>query len=152
MDAIDKKMITLLQENCRRSISELASLLPLSRPSVTERLTTLQEKGIITNFTITLDLEKIGKGIQFLIQVSALKIPYLQFVNLLERDERILEVNAVTGRANYIIKAATANIEEMNALLSHLMPYGHIETSVILNTPISYRSPSLIPHTHTSIK
>lgn len=139
LDQIDKKIIKLLQENARISITTLSQQLHLSRPSINERINRLVEKGIIQNFTITLAPEKVGQHIFFYIFVSDLKIPFQSFVSKLEDVAAILEAHAVTGKLNYVIKATAPNIDEMTLLLSDLMPYGKMETSIILNSPIPYR-------------
>lgn len=139
MDQIDKKIIRQLQENSRISITTLSQQLHLSRPSINERINRLVEKGIIQRFTITLSPEKVGQHILFFIFVSDLKIPFQSFVTKLEDVASILEAHAVTGKLNYVIKATASNVDEMTRLLSELMAYGKIETSIILNSPIPYR-------------
>ena len=47
MDDADKKIIELLQEDSRISITDIAKAINLSRPSVSERITRLIEKGIL---------------------------------------------------------------------------------------------------------
>ncbi len=56
MDEIDKKIILLLQEDARMTITDMTEHLNLSRPSITERLKRLHDAGIIekiysTNFS-----------------------------------------------------------------------------------------------------
>ena len=45
MDTLDVRMLKLLQDNGRMTVSQLSQLLSLSRPSVAERLNRLQEQG-----------------------------------------------------------------------------------------------------------
>ncbi|HZH60537.1 MAG TPA: winged helix-turn-helix transcriptional regulator [Metabacillus sp.] len=52
MDNTDIQLLLSLQQDGRKSISELSKELSLSRPSVSERFTRLLDKGII---------EKIGQ-------------------------------------------------------------------------------------------
>lgn len=61
MDKMDRDILKLLQENARMTISELSKELSLSRPSMSERLLRLQEKGIIENFTTRVSLKKLAK-------------------------------------------------------------------------------------------
>ena len=136
MDAIDLKIIDLLQKTSRLSITELSRIISLSRPSTNERVTKLLEKGVIEQFTALISAKKIGYHVSFYIQVSELKIPYTQFVEVLLKEPAVTEIHAVTGSANYILKAFTKDIHQMHELLAKLMPYGKMNTSVILNTPL----------------
>ena len=52
MSQIDIDLLHLLQENARMTVSELSKQLSLSRPSITERLLRLQERGVIEAETI----------------------------------------------------------------------------------------------------
>lgn len=61
MDKMDRDILKLLQENARMTISELSKELALSRPSMSERLLRLQEKGIIEHFTTRVSLKKLAK-------------------------------------------------------------------------------------------
>lgn len=79
MDKMDRDILKLLQENARMTISELSKELSLSRPSMSERLLRLQEKGVIEGFSARVSLKNIGKNILLLIQVSGLKY---HFTNL----------------------------------------------------------------------
>ena len=55
MDETDKKLIALLQENARRSTSELARHLGLSRTTVQDRINRLEARKIIGGYTIKFD-------------------------------------------------------------------------------------------------
>ncbi|MEC0303895.1 Lrp/AsnC family transcriptional regulator, partial [Terribacillus saccharophilus] len=47
MDHIDRTLLELLQHDGRITISELSKKLALSRPSVSERMARLEERGVI---------------------------------------------------------------------------------------------------------
>lgn len=121
------------------TISELSKELSLSRPSMSERLLRLQEKGIIENFTTRVSLKKIGKDILLLIQVSGLKVPVAEFEEMVRQEHDIIECHRVTGEVSYFIKAAVSDVGSMRKLIDRLIPYGTINTSTVLNSPVPYR-------------
>ncbi|WP_026476842.1 Lrp/AsnC family transcriptional regulator [Alkaliphilus transvaalensis] len=139
MDEIDKKIIELLQENARISITELSKLINLSRPSIKERITKLTEKGIISKFTAHVPADKIGLNVSFMMEISELKISNEKMVNILLSNQYVSEIHCVTGKANYIVKASMPNIEMMNELLSELTKFSYVVTSIILNSPLPHR-------------
>ena len=139
MDAIDKKLVRLLQEDARISISQLSKELSLSRPSVNERMARLKERGIIEAFTIRLSLPKIGKNILLIIQVGALKVTTGEFEEMAKKDKDIIECYRVTGESSYMLKAAVSDMQAMRHLIDRLIPYGSINTSTVLSSPVEYR-------------
>ena len=52
MDAIDKRLLTLLSADARASVVTLAKELKVSRSTVYERMKRLEDSGIITGYTI----------------------------------------------------------------------------------------------------
>lgn len=140
IDKIDIKIIELLQNNSRISVTSISSLINLSRPSVNERILRLIEKGVLKKFTTYVPPESVGRKVSFFIQIENLKVPYQKVVDFLSSKDCVTEVHAVSGNANYIVKASTESIEEMNELLCELMFYGKIVTSIILNSPVLNRA------------
>lgn len=139
MDKLDIDLLELLQENARITISELSKKLSLSRPSITERMVRLQEKGIIEEFTARISLSAINRSTILFIQLSSLKVAYSEFEKMIERDEDVLECHRVTGSTSYFIKAAVKDMNSMKLLIDRLMPYGDINTSIVLESPVPYR-------------
>lgn len=50
----DKRLIAALRQNARKSVSELARELDLSRTTVQKRIARLEETGILAGYTVTL--------------------------------------------------------------------------------------------------
>lgn len=139
MDNIDIKMLELLQKNSRMTISDLSSELALSRPSISERLQRLQEKGIIEEFTTRVSLAGVGREILLLVLVSGLKVSVNEFEEMIKNEEEVIECHRVTGEVSYMIKAAVPDIKSMRLLIDRLIPYGQINTSTVLDSPVPYR-------------
>mgnify|MGYP006174990623 CR=1 FL=1 len=62
MDAIDKKLLGLLQEDTKKTTKELSMVLNLSVTAVYERIKKLEREGIIKNYAALVDKSKIEKG------------------------------------------------------------------------------------------
>ena len=54
LDAVDQKIIELLQENARISIKDIAAQVFLSSPAVTSRIERLEKNGIINGMFVGL--------------------------------------------------------------------------------------------------
>lgn len=57
LDAIDRKLVALLQDNARTSTVALAKSVGLSRSTVQERLRRLEDAGVIAQYTV-----RLGQG------------------------------------------------------------------------------------------
>lgn len=136
MDKLDRALLELLQEDGRMTVSELSKRLSLSRPSISERMLRLQEKGIILGFSARLSPAALGRSVQVIIQLRELKISTAEFEQRIKGFEEIIECHRVTGVISYMIKAAVASMDELSLLVERLMPFGDVMTSVILASPV----------------
>ena len=62
MDAIDKKLLLLLQTDTKKTTKELSLKLNLSVTAVYERIKKLEREGIIDKYVVLLNRNKISKG------------------------------------------------------------------------------------------
>src|SRR5690606_26969458 len=137
MDETDIKLLKILQEDGRITLSELSKKLALSRPSVTERLNRLKEKGIINKISATVSPEKIGRNILLYIHVSELSVSYSHFEKMTAEHPDIFECHRLTGEMHYLLKAAVKDMDHLNKLIDYLIKFGIIHTSIVLKSPIS---------------
>jgi Lrp/AsnC family transcriptional regulator for asnA, asnC and gidA len=60
LDEIDTRILELLEEDARRSFTEIAEKLKVSESSIRKRVSALQKEGVIKKFTIKVDHAKLG--------------------------------------------------------------------------------------------
>ena len=140
MDALDIHMLKLLQKNGRITVSQLSQFLSLSRPSVAERLNRLQEQGVIAGFGARVPPAGVGRAMLLFIQISQMRINHLEFEKQIQTQPYILECHRVTGTVSYMLKAAVSGMESLQKLVDQLTPYGTVNTSIVLSSPVAYRA------------
>jgi DNA-binding Lrp family transcriptional regulator len=64
VDEMDHRLLALLQEDGRRTYSEMAGVVGLSVAAVKRRVDRLREIGVITGFTVQVDHAKLGWGVE----------------------------------------------------------------------------------------
>lgn len=69
-DETDLEILELLMSDARRPWSEIAEIVDLSPPAVSDRVTRLQEMGIIRRFTLDVDRSQLREGIPVLLTLS----------------------------------------------------------------------------------
>ena len=148
-DSIDVRMLELLQEDGRISISKLSKALNLSRPSVAERLHRLEERNIIRGFTARVAPSGVGRDVSVIIEIEQLNVTCRQFEDFIASDPDVIECHRVTGAISYIVKAAVASMPHLEVLVDRLIPFGRVSTSIILSSPVKFR-PVLPPRREPS--
>lgn len=70
MDKIDRKILSLLQENARYPLKYLAQKVFLSSPAVSTRIERMEKAGIITGYHATIDPVALGYHITAFINLT----------------------------------------------------------------------------------
>ena len=138
MDAIDRKIITLLIEDGRLSVTELADEVHLSLSAASQRLRRLRQSGAIERFTIRLDSEAVGRPIDALVDLQLTPgAPWSGIDDALRENPEVVDAVHVTGGFDYQIRVRTRTIPELDQLLQGFKErLGVRETStrVVLHT------------------
>ncbi len=137
IDLVDLKIVEELGSNGRVRLSELAEIVGLSIPSVSERLDKLQKKGIIKKFTTEVDERRLGFDIQAFVWVRVDSSKhYKSFMEHVLREEEIMECYAVTGEGSHILRVMTHNTASLEDLLSRVQSWPGVlgtNTSFVLS-------------------
>lgn len=70
LDETDLEILSLLAADARRPFSEIGERVGLSGPAVSDRVTRLEETGVIEGFTIDVDRTKLRAGVPVLVDVT----------------------------------------------------------------------------------
>lgn len=100
-DEIDIEILKLLSENSRRSFSEIANIVGLSGPAVSDRVKKLRDAGIIDSFTIDIDRTQIHKGSSFLIKLDTDIEKIDEYKNKIKDDDKVDHIY-VTAEGNIL--------------------------------------------------
>lgn len=104
MDAIDLKLITLLQKNARTPLKILANQVFLSSPATAARIEKLEKEGIIGSYTANVDLKKAGFPIIAFIQLDLdpkLKPTFYPFI---QSHRMCLNVTVLQGAIHSLLR------------------------------------------------
>ena len=120
MDAIDKKLLQLLQQDTKKTTKELSLKLNLSVTAVYERIKKLEREGIIAKYVVLLDKEKVGKNFVVFCHLKLIQHAK-EFLTKFESEvvqlKEVLECHHVSGDYDYILKIAVKNMEEYREFL-----------------------------------
>ena len=115
MDAIDKKLLELLQNDTKKTTAALSLILNLSVTAVYERIKKLEREGIIDKYVALLNRNKINKGFVVFCHLKLLQHTK-EFINQFEKEvvklDEVLECFHVSGDYDYILKICVKDMEE----------------------------------------
>lgn len=118
MDAMDFKLIELLQEDGRATQLELARAIGLSQPATAERIRKLEEAGVILGYTARVDASKLGADVTAFVGVGIEHPKYFEaFIKKVLKMPEVLECHRVAGGDSYLLKVRTRTTGTLDALL-----------------------------------
>lgn len=105
LDKTDHKILDMLIENSRVPFTDIAKILEMSAGTVHVRVRKMEDAGLITGSSLTIDYQKLGYSFIAFVGIFLNKTSETQFVL-----ERIIEipyvtvVNVTTGKFNLFCK------------------------------------------------
>ena len=106
LDETDLEILQLLMADARRPYSDIADVVGLSAPAVSDRVARLQETGVINRFTLDIDRSQLRGGIPVLVTLDvAATGPGVATIKEELLDAGAVEHVFVTAEANLVIYA-----------------------------------------------
>ena len=139
MDLKDRQILALLEEDARRSNSDIARLTKLSAPTVAERIARLRDIGVIRDFTVRLDAAKIGLPVSAIIEFKPNAMSDDEAAAFVTRLPEVRDCYRVTGAALLVLVVRLESNEALRTLLATLYKHGETKTSVVLRTECEQR-------------
>lgn len=137
MDDTDQKLLNLLKNNGRESTTALARMLGLSRSTVQDRISRLEDRGIIEGYTIRFNTDYDRR--QITAHVLMLLNPKFsdQILQNLKKIPLIKAVYAVSGIYDMIVLVRAETTEEIDSTLDEIGRMEGIKkttSSIVLST------------------
>lgn len=115
LDAIDRRILALLQRDGRISNADLAAKVNLSASACHRRVRRLEEEGIIRDYVALLDRRKVGRQTMVFVEIT-LSGQADEVLEAFERAVRdipdVLECHLMSGAADYLLKVVANDTED----------------------------------------
>ncbi len=141
IDAIDKKILDVLQENGRITNLHLSNLIGLSPAPTLERVRKLEKAKILKSYHAEVDAAKLGYDLNVTIQVTLarqIENAMQKFTSQIQQIDEIIECVQVTGDYDYLLRVIVKDVGGLDVLinqkLSHIEVIGQLKSNVILST------------------
>lgn len=146
IEETDRTILRLLSADGRTSFTDLAKETGLSVSAVHQRVKRLEQKGIITGYSVRLDPTQIGLPLTAFIAIKPIDPAAPDDApDRLAHIAAIEECYSVAGDEFYLLKARVASPADLEALLQEIRAAANVSTrtTVVLSTPYEDR-PSAI--------
>ena len=139
LDARNVKLLRLLRDDPRGSVSEMARRIGMSAPAVRERIQRLEEAGIIRGYRVELDARALGYPISAFVRVRPMPGKLAKIGELAERLPQVVECHRITGEDCFIMRVYLERLEDLDPLLDRFLAYGQTTTSLVQSSPVPPR-------------
>jgi Lrp/AsnC family transcriptional regulator len=140
LDAIDARILDLIQRDAALSVAEIAERVGLSSSPCWRRIKRLEEQGIVERRVTLLNHEKLGLGFEVVANVK-LQLPSKENLEKFEAAVRkwpeVTECMTVTGAVDYVMRIVTTDMHASdNFLRDKILALGlvtDIQSRIIIN-------------------
>src|SRR5690606_30595695 len=137
------RILALLTQDPRQSMSELARHVGMSAPAVRERVARLEETGVIRGYRLDIDPAVVGLPVTAWVRVRPGPGQLSQIGELAERIGQISECHRVSGEDCFLLKVHVPEIGDLESILDRLLAHGQTTSSFVVSTPVPPRNPAL---------
>lgn len=142
LDEVDQVIVSILQQDGRISVTDLAKQTSLSPSAVHQRVRRLEERGVVTGYRAQVDPEALGLSLTAFIAIAP-----LDPTDPDDLPERLAPLPAVVacysiaGDANYLLQVRVATPRALETLVAEIRSVAHVSTrtTVVLSTPFENR-------------
>ena len=122
LDAIDRKILGLLQTDSRTTMQELADKVGLSVSPCHRRVKLLEERGVITRYIATVDQKSLGLHVSVFISIKLARQKeedLNRFAKAISKWDEVLECYLMTGNRDYLLRVVAADLSSYEAFLKN---------------------------------
>ena len=124
MDAIDRKILAVVQEDASLSVADIGQRVGLSSTPCWKRLQRLEADGVIMRRVALVDPEKIGLGITVFVSIETgdhsqewLK----RFAEVVGAMPEVMEFYRMAGDVDYMLRVVVADMQSYDAFYKKLI-------------------------------
>ena len=142
LDETNRRLLDALSADPRASAAELARQVGMSAPAVRERLTRLEQTGVIRGYRLDIDPAAIGLPVAAWVRIRPGPGQLPKIADLAARTPQVSECHRISGEDCFLLKVHVAAIDELEAVLDQFLLYGQTHSSFVVSTPVAPRNPA----------
>lgn len=120
MDAVDQQLIALLRMDARTSVAVLAQKLGVSRGTVTNRITKLEDAGVIVGYTVRLRPDAKPNEISAWMSIVVEGNQTRQVIASLLGEPGVATLHDTNGRWDLLAELRAQNLSDLSKVLERI--------------------------------
>jgi Lrp/AsnC family transcriptional regulator len=124
MDAIDRKILNVLQQDAALSVAEIGQRVGLSSTPCWKRIQRLEAEGVILKRVVLVDQDKIGVGINVFVSIETgdHSQEWLErFAQTVSAMPEVLEFFRMAGDVDYLLRVVVPDMQGYDAFYKRLI-------------------------------
>ena len=120
LDAIDRKILAILQDDCRITMQELAERVGLTASPCHRRVKILEEKGVIKRYIALVDQKAVGLPVSVFISIKLERQKeedLERFAKAISGWREVLECYLMTGHRDYLLRVVVSDLSAYERFL-----------------------------------
>lgn len=143
MADLDQQLLTLLRHNGRRSVSDLAAELGVSRATVRARMARMERDGDIVGYTVILRADAVAMPVRGIMLIEVEGRAADRVVSVLGGLPEVSAIHTTNGKWDLIAELGAKSLTDLDAVLRRIRLIPGVtasETNLLLATPRSTRA------------
>ena len=138
MDATDRKIVTLLRENARRSFKDIGKHVHLSAPAVKRRVDRLEKEGVLRGYTAVVDPAAFGWHTEAFVDLYCDgRMPGEVIKRVVKKEPAVVSAHTVAGEASAMLHVMAEDTRDLELTLERIRKVDGVDrtvTEVVLST------------------
>ena len=138
LDAVDRKILSLLLEDARMSLVEIGDRVALSPPAVKRRIERLERQGTVLGYSAVVGQAALGWGTEAFLEIFCAGDTSLESLRQMAADQpEVVGAYTVAGDAEAILHVRTADIPHLERTIERIHSQPTVvrtRTQVVLTT------------------
>ena len=143
LDTTDVQILVALAVDARTSVADLARMVSLSPPTVSERIRRLEDAGVIEGYTVTINPKALGLPIAAWLRIRPTPGQHNKVADILRGLPEIVSCDRITGEDCFLARAYVRSVEDLERLIDVIMPFAMTNPSIIQSSPVPNRIPPI---------
>jgi Lrp/AsnC family transcriptional regulator len=124
MDAIDRKILAVLQEDAALSVAEIGQRVGLSSTPCWKRIQRLEAEGVIQKRVALIDQDKVGLGVSVFVSIETgdhSQEWLARFAEVVGAMPEVMEFYRMAGDVDYMLRVVVSDIQSYDAFYKRLI-------------------------------
>ncbi|MEU4196430.1 Lrp/AsnC family transcriptional regulator [Kribbella sp. NPDC026611] len=139
LDSLNIRILEELTADPRLRTTELARRLGVSTPTVRERVTRLEESGVIRGYRLDIDPAALGRPVAAWVRLRPGPGQIPRIIELADRTPEVTECHRISGEDCFLMRVQVPAIAALEDVLDKFLVHGQTTSSFVVSTPVPPR-------------